>query len=443
MGLKVNLQPSFDLEWLKPSATTEAPERVEKMQKEGKDVIDLTRGQPEPPDFITPEGLKMGAIEALRKNKTGYTPTAGIWELREKIAEELSEELGVKYGPEEIAICPGGRGAIHVALEVIIDIYSHHDWVSYTVPAWSQYLQEIKYVGGTPKGIRLKPPFKPTAKDFERALDHQLMVAILLNSPNNPTGAIMDEEELKKLAKNIKATDGHHGPRKPMAVIEDRLYKDIVYDPRYPARSIVSVDPDFKGRTLIADGISKTFNATGLRIGWVAGPQDLIDKATSILGLIPGNANSVFQYATFFALTKYKKETDRELETFLRRHKRRRDLVYRELHRVFGLQMCRPEGAFYGWVSVEELIGRGKKYASSKEWAGALLERKLVGVIPGEEFDYPGYIRLNTAVTMGNLKKGVQRIKEFAGETIKENKREAEKQKKEQERQEQEQQRLK
>lgn len=429
MGLKTNLKPSSDLNWLKPSGTTEASEKVKKMQKEGKDVVDLTRGQPEPPDFTIPRGLKMGAIEALRKNKTGYTSTAGIWELREKIAEDISEELGVGYGPEEIAICPGGRGAIHVALEVIIDIYSHHDWVSYTVPAWSQYPQEIKYVGGTPKGIRLKAPFKPVAKDFEKALDHQLMAAILLNSPNNPTGAIMDEEELKKLAKNIKATDGHHGFREPIAVIEDRLYKDIVYDPRYPARSIVSVDPDFKERTLIVDGISKTFNATGLRIGWVVGPKQLIDKATLILGLIPGNANSVFQYATFLALTKYRKETDRELETFLRRHKRRRDFAYRELHRL--LKLSRPEGAFYLWASVEELVGRGKKYASSKEWADALLERKLVGVIPGEEFDYPGYIRLNTAVTMGNLKKGVQRIKEFVGETIKENEREAEKQKRE------------
>jgi len=414
----MELEPSSDLKkWLKGSATAAAAQRIRQLRKEGKDVIDFTQGRPEPPDFYLPTGFVRGMVNAvnprhLSKQRIIYTSVAGIDDLREVLAKEFSKELGVDYSGAEIIVGPGGRALLETALRAVVDLGDGQDEVLYATPCWPSYSQLIKSAGGKPIAIRLKPPhFKLKCGDIERRLLDARLAAVLLNSPNNPTGAIIDGEELEKIAKVMKDRERKKEipHRKPVALILDWLYKDITFNRN--AKAIVSIDEHFKDRTIIVDGASKTFNATGLRLAYAAGPKSLIRAMIDIQSLRTGNANSVAQYGLLAALTKYSKDTEREVEMFWRRHKKRRDYAYKELSKVDGLELLRPEGTFYIWVRVP--IGLNKAYQTDNQLVQALLEKKQVGVIAGEEFDCPGYIRISLATSMRNVREGLFRIQEF------------------------------
>ncbi|MBI4991854.1 MAG: aminotransferase class I/II-fold pyridoxal phosphate-dependent enzyme [Candidatus Harrisonbacteria bacterium] len=408
----MSIQPSSDLGWLSGSATEAAAKKMRQLKTEGKDVIDLTQGRPEPPDFPVPEGLKLGEKEAIRKNKSMYTPVAGIDELREVLAEQFSDELGVPYTKKEILVSSGGRVLLKLALQVLIDKHDGQDEVLYATPAWPAYTQLIKSLGGRPIPIKLKHPFKLKYEDIAHRLQDVRIACILLNTPNNPTGAIIDPEELEKIAKAIEERDRLGGMRKPVALILDWLYRDIVFN--RSAKTIVSVNKSFQDRTIVIDGASKTYNATGLRICYAAGPRQLIEAMTKIQSLESGNANSRAQYGLLAALTKYKKETERELGIFWRRYKKRRDCAFKELSKSSRLEPLRPEGTFYIWVKIP--VGFGMRYQADRQWVQALLEQKHVGVIAGDDFGCPGYIRLSLATSMKNVREGVRRIREFAEE---------------------------
>ena len=408
----MSLQPSSDLKWLVGSATEAAAKKMRQLKNEGRDVIDFTQGRPEPPDFPVPKSFKLGEREAIHKNKSMYTPVAGIDDLREVLAGQFSDELGVPYTKKEILVSPGGRLLIKLALQVLIDKHDGQDEVLYATPAWPAYAQLIKSLGGRPIPIKLRHPFKLKYEDIAHRLQDVRVACILLNTPNNPTGSIINPGELEKIAKAIEERDRLGGTRKPVALILDWLYRDIVFN--RSAKTIVSVNKSFKDRTIIIDGASKTYNATGIRICYAAGPKQLIEAMTKIQSLEGGNANSRAQYGLLTALTKYKKETERELEVFWRRHKKRRDYVFKELSKSPGLEPLRPEGTFYIWVKIQ--VGSGMKYQTDRQWAQALLERKHVGVMSGDDFDCPGYIRLSLATSMKNVKEGIRRVREFSEE---------------------------
>lgn len=412
------IRQSSDLVWSEESPTAKAAQRIRELRSAGKEVIDFTQGRPEPPDFPLPYGLVEGMMKALKprslkRQKGVYTPMAGIGELRELLVRDFSKEVGVPYQKSEAMISVGGRTPLALALRVLVDRIDAQEEVLFLTPAWPIYRRLIRNVGGVPLAVRLRTPFKLKCEDIARRLFDVRLGALLLNSPNNPTGVIIEPEELAKIARVIRDRNKLYKNKRPLGVILDWLYQDIVFNRN--AQNLLAVAPDLKDQVITVNGISKNFNATGLRLGFAFGPENLIQAMVNLQSDFPGPAPSEVQYGVLAALTKYRRETDREVEMFRRRHKKRRDYAYNELWQ-FGLEPLRPEGTFYIWVKLP--VGSGCRYASDRDWTNALLEKKYVGVMPGTDFECPGYMRLSLAVSWPIVREGIRRILGFAKENF-------------------------
>ncbi|NTU73220.1 pyridoxal phosphate-dependent aminotransferase [Candidatus Roizmanbacteria bacterium] len=372
---------------LTPSPTLALDAKVKALQSHGQSILNFSLGEP---NFSTPTNICEAATRAIYEGLTHYTAVAGLPTLREAIVEKLWRENKVRYSPAEIIVSVGAKMVLYLAFQVLLN---PGDEVLVPTPTWSTYIEQIKMAGGIPVFAPLRPPFKLRAVDLQKHITSHTKV-ILLNSPSNPTGAIIDEEELEKI--------GELAIKNNLIIISDEIYDKIVY--RSMPLSIAALSPEIQSRTIIINGLSKAYAMTGWRVGYAAGPREIIDTMVALQGQTTSNTCSVAQAAAIEALC----GTQESIMYMVQEFAERRNYL---LDALKDLTFVPPEGAFYLFVSVEKYLN--KKVPSSSQWCEALLEQERVAVVPGEAFLYPGYFRMSFAASMKDLKKGVQHITRF------------------------------
>lgn len=383
---------------LKESPTLGLVAKAKKMKAEGKDVIGLSVGEP---DFDMPQHIVDGIKKALDDGKTRYTPVPGTQELREAVCEKFKTDNGLDYAPDEVVVGTGGKQILYNAMQALID---EGDEVVIPAPYWVSYPDMAELAGGTPVFVEGKDEndFKLTPQDLEAAITDKTKV-VMLNSPSNPTGAAYTEDELKALADVLK--------RHPdVTIISDDIYEHLVYDD-FEFKTISQVAPELKDRTLTVNGVSKAFAMTGLRIGFAAGPKDLIKAMSSLQSQSTSNAASICQEGALAAL-----KGDKEfLKDWRKSFKERRDLVVKLLNEVEGVECKTPEGAFYVFASCAGVIGKttpdGKLIENDKDFADYLLESQHVAVVHGDAFGMSPYFRISYALSKEDLTRACERIK--------------------------------
>jgi aspartate aminotransferase len=378
------------LQLLAPSPTLSLDSKVKTMQAQGIAVVNLGLGEP---DFATPDTAKEGAISAIHHNYSHYTVVSGIIELRQAIVKKLAKDNHIVYAPEEIVVGVGTKQLLYHAFQVLCN---PGDEVLVPTPTWSTYIEQIKLAGAIPIIIPLKSPFKLHAKDIQKFVTSKTK-AIILNSPSNPTGATIDLDELHKIAAIAVKCN--------FWVISDEIYEKILYSGKHI--SIASLNSEIKNKTITINGFSKAYAMTGWRIGYAAGPKEVIASFIALQGQTTSNASSISQYAALAALQGSQSTVTKMCYQFGQRRK----LVLAGLTKCRGLEVLNPEGAFYVFVSVKKLLN--KELSTSATWCQALLEEAHVAVVPGEAFELPGFFRLSFAASPAQLKIGLACIKKF------------------------------
>ncbi|MCC7404345.1 MAG: pyridoxal phosphate-dependent aminotransferase [Bdellovibrionales bacterium] len=385
---------------LKPSPTLALAAKAQELKKQGHDVISLTVGEP---DWDTFEPVKAAAIKAIQQGQTKYAPSNGIPELRSAICEQTVLDLGVHYTPEQVTVSTGGKFVIYSALQALID---PGDEVIVPAPFWVSYPTMVELAGGKPVIANCGPQtaFKLTAEILERHLNKKTKM-LILNSPSNPTGSVYTSDELKEIGELLK--------RHPQVVImSDDIYNRLVFDNEKLAAHLLQVEPGLAERTVVINGVSKTYSMTGWRLGWALGPLAVIKAMTNLQSQSVSCASPFTQLATVEAL-RLKEDA---LTPYLKKLKVRRDLVYDRLSECRGVEVLKPAGAFYVFPDVRNLCGRGFKGHALKDCsqiAKFLLEEELVATVPGVEFGAPGFLRLSFAVDQEKLGKALDRIESF------------------------------
>lgn len=372
-----------------PSLTLSITARAKAMKKEGKDVISFGAGEP---DFDTPLYIKNLAKKAIDDGFTKYTATSGIIELKEAIVKKLYEDNHLKYKPSQILVSNGAKQAL---FNIITSLVDKDDEVIIPVPYWVSYAEMVKFAGGKPVFLKTNN-FKINPKDLEKIITQKTKL-LILNSPNNPTGVVYDEKELKEIAKIcIK----HN-----IAVVSDEIYEKLIYGKKHI--SIASFNKDIYNLTIVVNGVSKSYAMTGWRIGYAAGPEEVIKAATKIQDHTTSNPSSISQKAALYALT----GPQDHLPKMVFEYKRRRDFMVDYLNRINGVYASRPDGAFYVFADVSKLYN--KEVSDSIKFCEKLLEDAYVASIPGKAFGDDRFIRLSFATSMENIKRGLERFAKF------------------------------
>lgn len=385
-----------------PSLTLEITAKANKLKSEGVDVVSFGAGEP---DFNTPNFIIDAAKAALDCGKTKYTPAAGTLSLRKAIVNKLERENGLKYEPDEIVVSNGAKHCLHNALQAILD---PGDEVVIPAPYWLTYPELVKISDGVPVFVQTKEEddFRLTVEELEKAVTDRTR-AVIINTPNNPTGAVYSEEELKKLAEVILKRDGIY-------IISDEIYEHLVYDGAKPV-SIASFSDEIKNRTIIVNGVSKTFSMTGWRIGYTASNRTVAKAISGLQSHETSNPNTPAQYATEAALCDGG-HGGSFVKNMLKEFDERRLLLMKKLDGIEGINYVRPKGAFYVMMCVKNCFGkssRGKKISTALDFANALLEEENVAVIPCESFGAPNFVRLSYAISKRDIETGADRIKSF------------------------------
>lgn len=375
---------------------------VNEMVRRGKSIMNFCIGQP---DFDTPNYIKEGAIEAIRSGKTGYTPSAGIPELREAIAEYFSETRGIDIKPEWVVVACGAKPFIGYTILSVTDHGKGHE-VIYPNPGFPIYESLIRAYGAVPVPLPIleKNGFKVDVEYLEKIVNERTRL-LILNSPHNPTGGVLDRETLKQIADIVKRYDN-------LWVFSDEVYSQMVYDGEFV--SIASIDGMLE-RTVIVDGVSKTYAMTGWRIGFAANPklaQHLVRWVTNTESCAP-HPN---QYAALTALKGPQDDSRRMIESF----RRRREIIVDGLNSIKGIRCLKPKGAFYAWPNVTEackIVGA----KDSEDFRARLLYEAGVAVLSDIHFGHKNegdgeHLRISYAASEENIKEGLKRIKVFIEE---------------------------
>ena len=383
---------------LKASATLAVTGKAKQMASEGIDVVSLSAGEP---DFNVPDAAVAGVLEALSEKRNRYTQVPGIPELRAAVAEKLSKENGLAYDPDEIVMTVGAKQALFNAMQALLD---EGDEVLVPEPYWVSYPAQIELAGGTlvPVPCRAEDGFRLDPAAVDDACTARTR-ALLLTSPNNPTGAVYAEQALAEVA-NIAM-------KRDLFVISDEIYENLVYgDARHV--SIVSLDPGMKERALVVNGFSKSWAMPGWRLGYAAGPKPLIQAMTRIQGHATSNPTSLVQYAALAVLGAGRDSVNAMRDAF----DQRRRAVCERLQAIEGLSVPVPEGAFYVMPDARGLLPakfEGQALKDDTDLALALLEKAHVATVPGGAFGAPGCLRLSYAASMEDLEKACDRIEAF------------------------------
>ncbi|PKN33167.1 MAG: aspartate aminotransferase [Deltaproteobacteria bacterium HGW-Deltaproteobacteria-19] len=380
---------------IKPSPTLAVTAKAAALKAAGRDIVGFGAGEP---DFDTPEHIKQAAVEAIRAGFTKYTPVGGIDDLKDAIIAKLIRDNGLAYGRPEIMVSCGAKHSLYNVAQVL---FGDGDEVIVPAPYWVSYPDLVVLAGGTPVILPTeeKDGFKVRPEALRKAVTAKTK-ALILNSPSNPTGSAYTEAELKALAEVVLATG--------ILVITDDIYEKILYDERKFA-NIVSVDGRLKDQAIVVNGVSKAYAMTGWRIGYAAGPREVIKAATDLQSQNTSNPTSIAQKASVAALNGDPSVVDAMVVEF----QKRRDVIAAGLNAVPGVSCRLPEGAFYVFPNVEGLFGRawrGKTLGSSTDVTEFLLEEANVAVVPGIAFGDDRFIRLSYATSMKNIEEGLRRF---------------------------------
>ena len=382
---------------ISPSPTLSITSKAKEMRSKGIDVIGFGAGEP---DFDTPEHIKEAAKEAIDMGFTKYVPSAGIPELRSAIASKLKRDNNINYDIENIAVTDGAK---HALFNIMLSIIEDGDEVIIPSPYWVTYPEQVKFAGGIPIFVESKEEnnFVPKIEDIERKITNRTK-AIIICSPNNPTGSVISREKLEEI--------GNLCYRKGILVISDECYEKIVYDGEKHT-SIASISEKLKEITITVNALSKTYSMTGWRVGYVAGPKELISAISKLNSQSISNVNSIAQKAAVKAL-----EGPQDfLKEWLMEFDRRRKYIVTELNTIPGIKCNMPKGAFYVFPNVEELMKKAN-FDDDRAFSEFLLEKAKIAVVPGSAFGCPGYLRLSYATSFENIEEGIKRLKEFAEE---------------------------
>lgn len=385
-------------EEIAPSLTLEITAKAKKMKAEGIDVVGFGAGEP---DFNTPVNIQEAAIKAIKEGKTKYTATPGIAELKDAIVNKFKNDNGLNYDASQIIVSTGAKQCL---ANVFGAILNPGDEVIIPVPYWVSYPELVKLADGKPVFVETKEDnsFKYTIENLEGAVTDKTK-AIILNSPNNPTGTVYNKEELQTIADFAKKHD--------LIIVSDEIYEKLIYSNDKHV-SIASLSEDAYKRTIVINGVSKAYAMTGWRIGYAAGDKKIIKLMTNIQSHMTSNPNSIAQYASVEALVGDQKDVEAMIVEF----KKRRDFMVERVNKINGLSCIKPEGAFYVMVNISKILGKevdGKVIKSSLEFASILLEKEKVAAVPGVAFGVDEFVRLSYATSMENIIKGLDRIDNF------------------------------
>ncbi|WP_432662359.1 pyridoxal phosphate-dependent aminotransferase [Wukongibacter baidiensis] len=385
---------------ISPSVTLAITAKAKKMKAEGVDVISFSAGEP---DFKTPEHIRKAAIEVIEKGLTGYTASAGLPQLKEAICGKLKEDNNLDYLPENIVVSNGAKHSLFNTLQAICN---PGDEVIIAVPYWVSYPAMVKMADAKPVFVETQEEngFKYTIEGLTEAINEKTK-AIILNSPNNPTGTLYTEEELKAIAELAVKNN--------IYVISDEIYEKLTYEGNHV--SIASFGEDIKKLTIVINGMSKAYAMTGWRIGYLAADKEIAQIITNIQSHATSNPNTIAQHASIEALKGDQEPIDQMVKAF---DERRKYMVER-INSIDNLSCRMPKGAFYVMVNISKLIGKtvgGKSIGSSMDFAEYLLETAKVAVIPGSGFGTDNYVRLSYATSLENIKEGLTRIENAIAE---------------------------
>lgn len=391
---------SAALSRVKPSATLAADQKGRELKAAGRDIISLAAGEP---DFDTPDNIKDAAIKAIRDGKTKYTTVDGIPELKDAIVAKFARENGLTYKTSQVNVSPGGKPVIWNAM---IATLNPGDEVVIPTPYWVSYWDIVRLAGGEPKAAptSAETGFKLSPEALEAAITPKTRW-LLLNSPSNPSGAAYTREELKALAEVLL--------RHPQVwILTDDMYEHLVFG-GFKFTTIAQVEPALYDRTLTMNGVSKAYAMTGWRIGYAAGPEPLIKLMAKVMSQTTSNPSSISQWAAVEALNGPQDFIAPNAKLF----EARRDLVVSMLNQARGIKCPTPEGAFYVYPSVAELIGKtapsGKVIANDADFAVELLESEGVSVVFGAAFGLSPHFRISYATSNAQLEDACSRIQRF------------------------------
>lgn len=389
------MQLSDRAQQLTPSATLAITATAKEMRAKGLDVIGLGAGEP---DFNTPEHILEAAAKAAQAGYTKYTAAGGTVELREAIAEKLKKDNGLTYDVNQIIVTSGAKHALYNLFQAVIN---PGDEVIIPAPYWVSYIEQVKLAGGRPVIVETSEErlFKVSPEQLERAITDKTKL-FLLNSPSNPTGMIYTRDELQALG-DICLTHG-------IGIVSDEIYEQLIYEGEHV--SIASLSDDLYTNTFVINGVSKTYSMTGWRIGYAAGNRDVIQAMTGIASHSTSNPSSVAQHAAYAAITGTQEPVARMKQAFVER----RNYVVERINQIKGIKAVKPQGAFYVFANVSEVIADANgRFRDASDWSKALLEEVHVAVVPGNAFGAPLHIRLSYATSMEQLVEALDRIERF------------------------------
>ena len=385
-----------------PSLTLEISAKAKKMKAEGISVIGFTAGEP---DFNTPDYIIESAKKALDIGFTKYTPASGMQELKEAVCKKLKKDNNLEYTPAQIVVSSGAKSSLYHAICAIVE---EGDEVIIPSPYWLTYPELVKLAGGKCVYVETAKEngYKITAEQLKNAITDKT-TCIILNSPNNPTGALYSKQELIELAKVIE--------EKQINVVSDEIYEKLVYDEQ-EFYSIAQYSEYLKEHTVVVNGMSKSYSMTGWRIGYLAAPLKIAKAISSMQSHTTSNPCSIAQYASVTALTN--SESDNFIENMKRIFDERRKFMVESLKQIPEIQVVTPQGAFYVFVNVSNLYGKkykDREITGSLSFADCLLEAG-VALIPGIAFGDDDSVRLSYCVSLDDIKEGVDRLKKFISE---------------------------
>lgn len=383
---------------INPSITLEITAKAKELKDAGVNVVSFGAGEP---DFNTPDNIIKAAIMAMEEGKTKYTPTSGILELRKAICSKLENDNSLLYNPTQIVVSTGAKQSLANAFLAILN---KGDEVIIPVPYWVSYPELVKLADGVPVFVNTlkENDYKYTIEGLKQVVTDKTK-AILINSPNNPTGSIYSREELLEIAEFAKENN--------LIIVSDEIYEKLIYDNKEHI-SIASLSEDAYNRTIVINGLSKSYAMTGWRIGYSASSVEIAKLMSSIQSHVTSNINSISQYAAIEALT----GPQDSIKSMIKEFEKRRNYMTDRINKIEGVSYIKPSGAFYIMVYVGDFYGKnieGDIINSSLDFSKSILEEEKVAVIPGIAFGLDGYIRLSYATSMDIIEEGLDRLERY------------------------------
>lgn len=376
-----------------PSATSTLGGKISEMKAAGIDIVPFHLGEP---DFSTPEKVQKACTDAIKAGETRYTAVAGILPLRQAISEKLEKDNNLSYAPDQICVSTGAKGALY---NTIMALCQKNDEVIIPVPCWVSYVEMVKLAEAVPVLVPTKSDFQLDIGKIAAAVTPRTR-AVIINTPNNPTGAVYSEAVLRELAKLAV--------EKNLYIISDEVYEKLIYDGKKHI-SIASLSQEICDRTVTINGFSKTYSMTGWRLGYAAGPKEIIKGVAGLQSHMTTNATAFVQYAAITAL----EECDCEVNQMKAEFEKRRDYMYQRLEKMKGVSCPKPGGAFYLMPVISTYFGKkaaGREIKNSADLCDYILEEAKTAIVPGDAFGMPEAVRLSYSTSVENIKKGMDRL---------------------------------